>query len=535
MQPGLIERVVENWLTSSNERAYQIPFCQLLAAEGETILYVSPHGPFEQGKDVITIDKTGRTRGYQLKSGDLGLAEWRKYQGEIVDLVELPISHPGIRSSKHHLSFLVTNGGIKDTAIKALVSANEAWRRRGYPALRTVSKGQLLKRFMALHGAWLPQDLSDFSLFMELFLRNGAEPLDKDKTSRLLESVLPIAVSKPLRKSAIKRGLSSAVVLTGYLLDQSYKVHNHWAIFEAWVLAGSYVLAVATKTRSNREEWFESFQLCEMGAVEALAQLAAECRTREHFVEGDLFTDGHVYRERITLLLGLLSAEALYRRVKRADRGSDTFIRDFLRKQLRMSALWGESAAPFLFLAALELVSEGEQALGEALVIDVAKAVLNLNGRRDGSTGLPSPYYTPEQVLRVAYGLDPPFKETFVGAAYTIYPAIDFLVRRWRRQALKGMWYAITGTHLAAAYPGEKWEWFRWRAESTVLNDKFVNSPQSWSDLLAEVENVDSSIVPDLLRDNPAFAILYTLVYPHRFTRELLKIIEDSLTRAAQI
>ena len=88
--PGVIERVIENWLTSSNERSYQIPFCQLLAAGGDGDC-LSSHGPFEQGKDVVTFDKSGKLRGYQLKSGDFGLSEWRKYKGEINDLVELPI------------------------------------------------------------------------------------------------------------------------------------------------------------------------------------------------------------------------------------------------------------------------------------------------------------------------------------------------------------------------------------------------------------------------------------------------------------
>ena len=36
----MIERVVENWLTSANECQYQIPFCQLLASESESIIYV---------------------------------------------------------------------------------------------------------------------------------------------------------------------------------------------------------------------------------------------------------------------------------------------------------------------------------------------------------------------------------------------------------------------------------------------------------------------------------------------------------------
>ena len=30
----MIERVVENWLTSTNERGYEVPFCQLLLSQG---------------------------------------------------------------------------------------------------------------------------------------------------------------------------------------------------------------------------------------------------------------------------------------------------------------------------------------------------------------------------------------------------------------------------------------------------------------------------------------------------------------------
>ena len=47
---GLIGRIVENWLTSATERGYQLAFCQLLAAEGEELLYIATHGPFEKGK-----------------------------------------------------------------------------------------------------------------------------------------------------------------------------------------------------------------------------------------------------------------------------------------------------------------------------------------------------------------------------------------------------------------------------------------------------------------------------------------------------
>jgi len=61
------ERLVENWLISVNEKTFQIPFCQMLTAEGYTVLHLSRHGPFEEGKDVIALDPAGTPCAFQLK------------------------------------------------------------------------------------------------------------------------------------------------------------------------------------------------------------------------------------------------------------------------------------------------------------------------------------------------------------------------------------------------------------------------------------------------------------------------------------
>jgi hypothetical protein len=95
---GVIERVIENWLNSSNERSYQIPFCQLLTAEEETVVYVSPHGPFEQGKDVVTIDDGGKVRAYQLKCGETSAGAAPRREAPLdsirMGISELPQSVP---------------------------------------------------------------------------------------------------------------------------------------------------------------------------------------------------------------------------------------------------------------------------------------------------------------------------------------------------------------------------------------------------------------------------------------------------------
>jgi hypothetical protein len=527
--PGVIERVIENWLTSSNERSYQIPFCQLLAAEGETVVYYSVHGPFEQGKDVITVGQDGQLRGYQLKCGDFALAEWRKYKGEINDLVELPIKHPAVQPSQRHIPFLVTNGEINDPAINAINAANDAWRERRYPALRTISKGQLLKRFSSAHGTYLPNELSDFNRFMELVLREGGQPLDKEKVCLFLESILPFASTRGLKATEIKRALSSAVLLMGYILQSAYAAENHWAVFEGWTLAASHVLAIATKFDAPEKVWSLSFDLCEDGAIDALSKLWSECKDREYLVEGNPWTDGHFYHARVTLLVGLVSAWALHRRISGVDISRSEPVRQFMERWTPKMKIWGESATPYFLLGALESESLGDQIAAENSVVRVLATILNINGRRDGSRGLPSPYYSPEEALRLTYHLDTDCREDFVGSTYSAYPLVDFLVRRWRRGALRSLWYEITGESLKAFYPDERWEWFRWRAKTGSLNSRFVGSPQSWSTLLTEIESIDTSVLPQLLRDKPAFAALFSLVYPHRLTRELLKLIEDAL------
>jgi hypothetical protein len=130
----------------------------VLAAEGETILYVSTHGPFEKGKDIITRTSSGEIRAYQLKAGDIGLGEWRNVYGEIVNLVELPIELPGESPIIDFVPYLVTNGELTDPVVEQVRASNLAWQKRGIDkALRVVQKGELFERVRASHGAYLPQ------------------------------------------------------------------------------------------------------------------------------------------------------------------------------------------------------------------------------------------------------------------------------------------------------------------------------------------------------------------------------------------
>lgn len=516
-------------MTSVNERQYQLPFCQVLAAEGETILHVSTHGPFEKGKDIITRTARGEIRAYQLKAGSISLNGWRGIQGEIANLVELAIEFPGKDPITDFVPYLVTNGELTDPVLEQIRVANVTWPRRGVrKQLRVVQKGELFDRFKASHGAYLPYELVDFRTFLELILRDGSEPADKEKAAQLIEHVLP---HEPAHENVlnITRAAASIVLLAAYITGPSALASNHWCVFEYWVLAGAYVLYLAEKANKAEAAWRTSFELCEIAAEHALSALAEECSQRDHLVQGAPLVDGYTYRARVTILVGLLSAWDLSLRIRRRPRDKPHFVQAFLNTRLKEASMWGESAVPYLFAAALEAEQNCRPHMAEGVAIELTREISALNGPSATGRGLPSPYYSPEGALRLNNGLDPLNLEQFVGFSYSIASLIDFLARRWRRQALASLWFGVTRTSFLAYVPANPAEWFRWESTDGVLDGRLPGEPQSWESLRTSAETTSVAQLPRTLVERPAFALWFVLVYPHRFTPATAKLIEDAL------
>jgi hypothetical protein len=523
----VIERVVENWLNSANERQYQLPFCQLLAAEGETILHISAHGQMEQGKDVIYRAAEGTVHAYQLKGGSLTLSDWRAYRPEIHELVVYGIRHPSLGRHRSHKSFLVTNGRVADTVIAAIHSENRAWARMGARPLALIAGKELLRRFVRAHGQFLPRDPKDFTKFLELIVNSGVNQFDKKSFATFLESILPFSAPTRVKPRDVQRAIASAVLFTTYIIQGCQRVENHWAIFEAWTVMAGYTAAVAGRNKTAEHWWGPSFDLCVLGATRALEDLATECtNNRRMFTQGDPFTDGHLYRARITLLAGLLAATSLSFSIRNEVWNHRDFVRQFLSGYLPKVHLWGESAVPYIMLAALCTEKHGNHAVAEGLVIQLVRTLANVNGSR--GRGLPNPYYGPEEALRISYGFDELNNEVFAGHSYTLESMVQFLARRWLRKHLSMLWEKVTGVQFARFEVKDPWEMFVWEAGNGALVTTMPRSPQSWAELLTESES-PAKVTPAVFRRKPEFSLYFSLVYPHRFTTELLKVIEKSV------
>jgi hypothetical protein len=149
----MLERIVENWLTKVNERSLEIPFCQLLTAEGYEVVHLSRHGPHEQGKDILAINPNGTPCAFQLKGsgGRITQRAWAEdYVGQVTRLVEIPIQHPSIDPTVPRRVFFVTNGELDEEVRREISDRNQDWKRREHPQLETIVRGQLLTRLLNL-------------------------------------------------------------------------------------------------------------------------------------------------------------------------------------------------------------------------------------------------------------------------------------------------------------------------------------------------------------------------------------------------
>lgn len=500
----------------------------MLAAEGETILYISTHGPLEKGKDIITRTAGGEIHAYQLKAGNVGLREWREIYGEIVNLVELAIELPGTPPITEFVPYLVTNGELTDPVLEQVRTANVTWQSRGISKqLRIVQKGGLFERFRASHGAYLPNALADFRVFLELLQRDGSAPAEKEKAAELIEHVLP---QEPERETAlnISRAAASIVLLAAYITGPSVLASNHWCVFEYWVLFGAYVLHLAEKSTKD-SSCQVSFELCETAAEDALSAIAEESAQRANLVQGLPLLDGHAYRARVTILAGLLSAWDLSLRIRRKPRKHADFVQSFLNARLKEASMWGESAVPYLFAAALEAERNCRSHVAEGLAIQLVREISTANGAGATGRGISNPYYSPERALRLSSGLDFLNLEQFVGFSYTIAALVDFLARRWRRQGLANLWFGITRMSLLSYVPANFAEWFKWHSSDGVLSSRLPGEPQSWELLRTSAETMAVEELPPTLLKRPAFALWFVLVYPHRFTPAIAKLIEDAI------
>ena len=523
----MIERLVENWLDNTGERGFETPFAQLLTLEGHRVLQGPVHHPFEHGKDIITIAPDGAACAFQLKGPKLKrLQDFDQIYGQLLTLVTTAIAHAGIGTPRRpDRAYLVTNGVMTPPIRDRLQQLNIANATLQYPAVEPVEREHLLSRFMAAHGAYLPQSLSDIRALLELYYADPSTLFPSRSFAAYLTTLMPFPPAQPSRPQR-RQAVASAALLTAYAAKSWTEAENHLCAASAWLTFCITVLRFAEVCQLDTTEWRTSYDLALDAARALLASLSHETSEAPDLAVPDL-ADGLFYPSRSLLICGYLSAYWLSERTfGPVDDSITERVRHVLLRESEYTRLVGECDVPAFFELSCVLGQLGEVAPAESRMVALASTLATVN-KRHSSEALPDPYHDLEQILMRQVSGDSDFDdEEFDGRSYMLHVAVDWIARRLSRQRLASIWPEITRIQLMEFQPSTPAQYLAPYDDGGVLAQWFVGRPQSWTSLLANARSKDYSALSPMLRRHREIIPYLPLLLPYRFTATLAAAVD---------
>lgn len=533
----MIEKLLENWLDSVNERSYQASFVQMLAAQDYCVLHSTRHCALEFGKDVIAIAPDGVPCAFQLKGnpgGRLGLSEFRSEQQQIIQLLSQPLVFPGIPQDVAHRSYLVTNGYFDEEVHRAVDDLN-----RGpyLSKLSLLGRGQLFNWAKELGINLWPSEINNIRELLEVFLIDGHGLLPLNRLASMFEEIFALRLSDtPLKAVQLERATSSAALLTGIATHHFAREDNHYAIASAWCFF--LVSAIASYQRSNLEMTKKSkgsLLLAEQTVMDSLVALWNEMQDRKDLIEGNALAEPEVYRWRYTLLCGLMSVLWFFPAITPDDKERQNAIAKWLNLNHESLLLWGEAAVPcFLALQLFLRCSESTFERPNRELIGLFETVVASN-QPGNNNALSDPYYDFEDVGRAIYGLKASDEslalkeETFAGATYSAELLLHLMARYNLKQQCQWYWPYFNRLCHKRFIPAQAWEYGLLRCADGIEETRQYPPEYTWEKLCDEASIEICKYLPEYLSAKPHLLMLWVIMAPHRLTSDIGRVVDAKL------
>ena len=524
----MLSKAIEDWLANVSERTFEVPFVQLLMVEGYKVVHLAkPHGPMEQGKDILAIAPDGVPCAFQLKQGDLTLKNWRDpeepLKGQVEDMLDIPIQHPSIPAGLSHRSFLVTTGNLDETLRQHISTYNLGRIAKQKLELLVTVKGELQTRIEKAVGSFVPVQLQSLRDFLQLFTADGRGIPDKKRISSLLESRTSRLDSKS-SAPAVRTTCAELVIMGAHLASPFQRNGNSISEIEVWSLVSSSLLFIAATISKAKKQAEKSLKLVELAIWSAMKALIEEHSRRTDYVEGSPLEDAFVYRARITHMAGYLAAAVLWEDWFSADISAKREFNKFWQYTRDKMWLWGEGAIPSFLLSVQIRWTDFDRTIFDLLSL-ICK--LNKPDRNKGSQpglsdekkkGLNSPYVELIDALKESVGIKTDFlPHSYTGHSFALESLVMLLVRRLRRTSLSMIWYEISDISLETYVPEKAADLWKWtNGESGRIDSAYMPQPTSWSNLLEKSRDFDPRLLPPLSDAYPHMLALHLLSNPHR-------------------
>ena len=521
----MIERIIEHWLTKAGERTYEVPFTQLLIAEGYRVLHGPVHHPFEHGKDLIAYSPEGQLCAFQLKGGDIALADLDQHQGQLLTLLATAVSYPGVDPPRRpDRAFLVTNGVLSPPARDRLSAINVGHRDIKLGAIEVIEREQLVSRLSAVYGQYVPAEAQDLTILMKLLSEDGMSLPSVQTLSALHDNVIGPG-AKRLSTRAYSRANAAALFVTAYAAGPWERSENHLGVALAWLTLAASVLRHAARSGNDEADWIGTYSLAMANIREPLDRLLEEAVNGDDLLVPDL-AESFVYAARAALVCGFAAAHMLSDSWDRTDANLAQRTRTLIMRELPFIRLDGEVAVPFIITIATALEVLGDAALASNLVSSCARTLAETN--QPASEGaLADPYHSFEDCLSPSLAeADMDSAEDFSGRSFGLPIALDWLARRNARSAIEPSWKAVTRITFCEFNPSPPSEILAVKNDDGALQSWHMKRPQSWSELVASARTLDDSMLPTLLWQQAPFIPFLGLLFPYRFNRTLAKALD---------
>jgi hypothetical protein len=521
------ERLVGDWLTKINERGYEVAFRQILLSKGLRIIR-GGHSPIEHGKDILAIAKDGSVHAYQLKSGDFAQRDILKYHDQLKMLVETRPIHPRLPASFEYHPYLVTTGEFADPAISLVRELNAGWIARGLSALVLINGSELHVDLLALSSDFWPVEPPDVYRFRTLYLADGRGDFDPSQFAQFLIEILGNTKSG----LDLERRVAAANIFVSYLLDEFTKHRDYWSIFQGWTMCAAEIAWAGESGNFEDKFWNDSFDIAKGESTAALDHLCGEILEKDSLRVRERELD-ELARTRNTIAL---AGAACWQLIAK---GLPNFNQESFAKTIALLLdltnrgrlfVWGEGAVPQFLILFWMLECAGKYVEANSLLIDMIEAVADRNAR-DSQMPLEDPYTNADECLvkmfsNVGYPQRPKGIQS-----YSLLPLIAIAVRRNLRLPLEHLWKKVSGVDVTWFEPSKPPEWLRWHCEEGREVLTTFNQPQSWKEL-CEIANLDrQEYLPQVLRNDATFGLLFLMAFPHRFSHRFVKHLDTLVTQ----
>jgi len=532
-------------LDSAGERSYQRCFCQMLAGQGFRIVHNTEHTPLEFGKDVIAVSPGGNLVGYQLKGhpgGTLKPRDFDQIRGQLEQLATLALAIPEFAGKVLDECYLVTNGEIDEAVYHQIQLLNASLVQRGHAPekIKTITRGTLLGWAQSLGLSLWPSEMEDFGNLVMLLNYRGDEMFPAQVLDPLLRHTLrfPNDVKTP----ELSRRVTSAAVMTAIALHSFSRRKNHFAEITAWTMFISYAIAAYEKNGVDYSKHCkEAILAARDGIYDLLGQLCEEASEHGTLVEGDPFSEFAFYRPRVLLISALMSIYWMWSEADTWRRPHHkSLVERIIPERLPQKWLWGEGAIPNFLTFIWYRKKTTASANHNAMIAAVLAALLR---NKTGGEGEPlaSPYYDAEEVVQHQYcntlGCPDPFEgDGFEGHSYFSESLMMCLVRANMKQACQELWPDFTRLSHERIVPDQAWQFGLYRTGDAAANEtQIYPSTVQWEELQEICRDHSASDVPDALKADPVFLLLFLNIFPFRASFSAMRLLHKEFDRTASL